>query len=134
MEETHLYDDIIDLPHHVSEKHPQMPLHERAAQFSPFAALTGYGAAVDETARRTDSRIELSDDAIAEIDETLSALRPGDAVRLKYFVPDERKAGGAYVTAEGTVRKLRAQERLIALADGAEIPFDDVVGVERIDR
>ena len=131
MTETHLYDDIIDLPHHVSEKHPPMAMRDRAAQFSPFAALTGYGAAVDETARITDSRIELSDDAIAGINDVLSKLGQGDTVRLEYFVPDHRKAGGTYMISEGRIRSLRTQERVLVLTDGNTIPFEDIIAIEK---
>ena len=93
MEVSHAYDDIIRLPHHVSEKHPQMALSDRAAQFSPFAALTGYEAAVDETARLTDEKIQLSEDRIAAISHLLAALQPGDAVSvyIKSILPEKMK-------------------------------------------
>ena len=99
------YDDIIRLPHHVSRNHPQMPMLDRAAQFAPFAALAGYEAAVAETARRTAERRELSPQKTEELNRRLAALiarlpeRPEATV--EYFVPDERKAGGAYVTVSG---------------------------------
>ena len=99
------YDDIIRLPHHVSQNHPQMSLRDRAAQFAPFAALTGYEAAVGETARLTAERRELDAQEAEELNRRLAALiarlpeRP--EVTVEYFVPDDRKAGGAYVSVTG---------------------------------
>ena len=131
MESSHQYDDIIDLPHHVSAKHPQMSMQERAAQFSPFAALTGYQAAVDETARATDRKIVLSEDRIAAINEALAGLRTNDLISAVFFVADERKTGGAYRSAAGAVRKIDAYAGLLLMADGAEIPFDDILSIEK---
>ena len=102
------YDDIIRLPHHVSQNHPQMSMLDRAAQFAPFAALAGYEAAVGETARLTSERRELDAQEAEELNRRLAALisllpdRP--EATLEYFVPDDRKAGGAYVTVTGRVR------------------------------
>ena len=99
---THRYDDIINLPHHVSQKHAPMARADRAAQFSPFAALTGLDAALRETARLTDQRITLDEYEQAALDETLQAVRDAltkkehPTVEVCYFVPDTRKAGGAY--------------------------------------
>jgi hypothetical protein len=128
------YDDIIHLPHHRSAKYPPMPQADRAAQFSPFAALTGYDAAVKETARLTDRRIELDEDEKAALDETLRALvqridqRP--EVRLTYFRPDEKKDGGAYVTAVGKLKRVDTLTRTLLLEDGRKIPMDSVISVE----
>jgi hypothetical protein len=128
------YDDIIHLPHHRSAKHPPMPQADRAAQFSPFAALTGYDAAVKETARLTDRRIELDEDEKAALDETLRALvqqidqRP--QVRLTYFRPDEKKDGGAYVAAVGKLKRVDTLTRTLLLEDGRKIPMDSVISVE----
>ena len=132
MEISHQYDDIIRLPHHVSTKHPQMSMLDRAAQFSPFAALTGYGDAVDETARLTDQKIELSEDRITAISETLAGLEPDDAVDVIYFMKDTKKAGGAYITTAGTVRKVDAYAGILLLADGTGIPFEDIYSIEKI--
>lgn len=127
------YDDIIHLPHHVSQNHPQMPLRERAAQFAPFAALTGYEAAVGETARQTTERRELDAQEAAELNRRLASLiarlpeRP--EVTIEYFVPDDRKAGGAYVTVTGRVRNISVAERLLVMEDGTEIPMEDVDSV-----
>ena len=121
-------------PHHVSQNHPQMPMLDRAAQFAPFAALTGYEAAVGETARLTAERRELSSQEAAELNHRLAALiarlpeRP--EVTIEYFVPDDRKAGGAYVSVTGVVRHISVAERILILADGTEIPLDDVISIE----
>ena len=129
---TH-YDDIIYLPHHVSRNHPQMPLRERAAQFAPFAALTGYEASVGETARLSVERRELDAQEAEELNRRLVALiarlseRP--EVTIEYFVPDERKSGGAYVTVTGRVRNISVAERLLVMEDGTEIPMEDVDSV-----
>ena len=131
MEISHQYDDIIHLPHHVSAKHPLMPMLDRAAQFSPFAALTGYDDAVDETARLTDQKIELSEDQITAISEALAGLKPGDTVSVVYFVKDARKDGGAYLTVSGTVRKTDAYAGILLLSNGSEIPFDDIFNIEQ---
>lgn len=130
MEISHRYDDIIQLPHHVSTKHLQMSMIDRAAQFSPFAALAGYEAAVEETARLTDHKLELSEDQISTISETLAALRANDAVKAVYFVEDARKAGGAYLTAAGAVRKVDRNAGLLQLEDGTAVPFEDIFSIE----
>ncbi|MCD8005221.1 MAG: hypothetical protein LUE91_06155, partial [Oscillospiraceae bacterium] len=97
---SHDYSDIINLPHHVSATRPHMSMHDRAAQFSPFAALTGYDAAVKETARLTDQRAELDDDMKEKLSERINLLQENlaaaPAVEITYFIPDERKEGGAY--------------------------------------
>ena len=124
------YDDIIGLPHPMSNKHPQMTLIDRAAQFSPFAALTGYEGAVKETARLTDERLELDEyekeilnGKLQLIAERLSE-RP--EAEITYFQPDERKAGGAYVSAAGTVKKLLTHEHIVIMEDGTRIPIEDI--------
>ena len=127
------YDDIIHLPHHVSQNHPQMPLRDRAAQFAPFAALTGYEAAVGETARLTAERRELDAQEAAELNRRLTdlaaRLKDRPEVTIEYFVPDNRKAGGAYVTVAGRVRNISVSERLLVMEDGAAIPMEDVASV-----
>ena len=127
------YDDIIDLPHPTSTKHPRMPVADRAAQFSPFAALTGYEAAVQETARLTDERIELNEDELAALDEKLRTVLAwnGEAplVSITYFQADDRKAGGSYNTAQGYIRKLDELRRVIVMQDGSKIPVDDVLEI-----
>ncbi len=125
------YDDIIHLPHHVSRNHPQMPLRDRAAQFAPFAALTGYEAAVGETARLTAERRELDAQEAAELNRRLTdlaaRLKDRPEVTIEYFVPDERKSGGAYVTETGVVRHISITERVLVMESGTEIPMEDVV-------
>ena len=125
------YDDIIDLPRPKS-KHEPMPMSDRAAQFSPFAALTGYGDAIDETARLTDVRIELSEEERAELDYKQQYLSTLDAptVSVTYFVPDERKSGGAYVTHTGALKRIDEVERAMVFADGTRVDMDEVVGIE----
>ncbi len=128
------YDDIIDLPHHVSETHPPMSRADRAAQFSPFAALTGYDAAVRETARVTERRIELDEGVKAELNARLNRilehLSEHPQVSLTYFVPDEKKSGGAYRTVTGTVRKLDSFAKTLTLTDGTVVPMEEMVHVE----
>lgn len=127
------YDDIIHLPHHVSQNHPQMPLRERAAQFAPFAALTGYEAAVGETARLTAKRRELDAQEAAELNRRLAdlaaRLKDRPKVTIEYFVPDERKAGGAYVTVTGVVRNISVSERLLVMEYGTAISLEDIDSV-----
>ena len=127
------YADIIHLPHHVSQTHPQMPMHDRAAQFAPFAALTGYEAAVGETARLTSERRELDPQEAEELNRRLTELaaRLPDhpEVTVEYFVPDDRKAGGAYVTVTGRVRHISVEEKTLVMEDGAEIPMEDIVSM-----
>lgn len=128
------YDDIINLPHHVSERHPQMPIKDRAAQFSPFAALTGYEGEIKEAARLTDKKIELSEEQCAILDERLCLLEdilPGrPEVTFTYFLPDLRKEGGTYVTVTGQLKKLDRTERNILLTNGLSIPIEDLLQVD----
>ena len=130
----HQYDDIIDLPHHVSATRPQMSMINRAAQFSPFAALTGYDAVIKETGRLTDRRIELSEDTRTDLDRKQQLLSDRLAehpeVSVTYFIPDERKAGGAYVTVTGNVKKLDDLQRIMVLTDGTMIPLDEILELE----
>ena len=124
------YDEIMGLPHHVSTTRPQMPLSDRAAQFAPFAALTGYDAAIKETGRLTDERIELDEEALTALDRKyqllMDTLDDAPEVTIIYFQPDERKAGGQYVSATGTVKKVDTFGRRILLQDGTRIPLDSV--------
>lgn len=129
-----IYRDIIDLPHHVSNKRPQMPRLNRAAQFAPFAALTGYDAAVTETARTTDRRIELDENERQEIDRRLgillARLPEQTDISITYFKPDERKSGGAYISAAGQIKKIDEYERCVVFFDGAVIPICDILCIE----
>ena len=128
------YDDIIDLPHHVSTTRPQMSRLDRAAQFAPFAALTGYGAAIKETARLTDERSELGEYELMELNAGIHMLMERidehPQVEITYFKPDERKDGGAYLTVKSRAKRLNEYERFLLLEDGTEIPFDDIYKIE----
>ena len=128
------YEDIINLPHHISPTRQQMPMSDRAAQFSPFAALTGYDAAIKETGRLTDERIELDEEALTALDMKYQLLMDtfDDApeVTITYFQPDERKAGGKYITATSAVKKVDDFERRITMQNGTKIPMDDVLSID----
>ena len=128
------YDDIINLPHPTSQRHPRIPIRDRAAIFSPFAALSGHGAAIAETARLTERRIELDEDTRAELDRRqailLGHIDEQPEVTITWFQPDERKDGGAYLTATGRLKKFRELERILLLTDGTEIPLQNVVALE----
>lgn len=132
--DEHRYEDIINLPRHVSKTHPPMSRMGRAAQFSPFAALTGYGDAVKKTARLTEDRIELDESRRAVLEERLQILlalkdrKPQASVT--WFQPDGKKAGGRYLTHTGFLRKYDEQERLLVMEDGTRIPLDEVRDVE----
>lgn len=124
------YADIIDLPHHTSDKHPRMSAIARAAQFSPFAALTGYDAAIDETARLTDEKIELDEDSVNDINAKLQYIKDNiddnPEITLEYFVPDEKKSGGAYLTLNDRVRIIDEYERSIVFVSGKRVMIDDI--------
>ena len=128
------YDDIIHLPHPTSERHPRMSRQERAAQFSPFAALTGLGAALQESARMTERRLIPDEYEQAELDKKLQDLRENlprqPAVVITHFVPDDRKEGGSYRRTEGRVRKLLEFERQLVLTDGTTLAIEDILELE----
>ncbi len=128
------YDAIIDHPRHVSAVHPQMSMLSRAAQFSPFAALTGYGDQIAEAARLTDRRIELTEVEEEEIGRKLGAIKREDEVELTWFVPDGRKAGGRYVTERVTVRQVVKPEGKVVLAGGRCIDIEQIIDVEGVDK
>lgn len=128
------YEDMMELPHHVSSKRPQMPMSDRAAQFSPFAALVGYDAAIKEAGRLTDERIEPEEDRLNELNMKFRLIKEHLAdepeVSLSYFEPDERKAGGRYLEISGTVKKIDDFERSLTMKDGTKISVDDILAVE----
>lgn len=131
------YDDIINLPHFVSKKYPQMSMSDRAAQFSPFAALTGYDAEIKETTRLTDRRVELDEDVLDRLNERLYILRKvlddGSVypeVRITYFEKDLRKDGGKYITVSGRVRKIHEYRNVVIFEDGTEIPVHDISDID----
>ncbi len=127
------YDDIINLPHHTSASRPHMSAYDRAAQFSPFAALTGYDAAISEMARLTDKKIELDEYKKADLSERLCMIqdlkdeRP--QVSITYFMPDIKKSGGEYITVTGCVRKIDKHERTVVMQDATRIPIDDILEI-----
>jgi len=129
-----LYDDIINLPHHTSPSRPHMSAYDRAAQFSPFAALTGYGTAITETGRLTDKKIELDEYSKSDLNEKLSKIQDQiDAqpeVLITYFQPDKKKSGGAYITAAGCVKKIDAYERMMVMQDDTKISIDDIFEID----
>ena len=128
------YEDIINLPHPVSKNHPQMPLEDRAAQFAPFAALTGHDAAIKETARVTDERLELSEEAITQLNDQLNRIRDiigtEQRVSITYFVPDGKKSGGAYVTCTGYVKRIEEYEHALVMMDHTVIPMEHISNIE----
>ena len=128
------YDDIIHLPHHVSKTRPQMSMMDRAAQFSPFAALTGYDAAIKETGRLTDEKIELGEETKAVLDRKQRYLSDMISVQpeitVTYFLPDERKSGGTYLSVTGKLKRIDQYARLMLLTDGKKIPLDDIMDIE----
>ena len=131
---SHKYDDIIDLPHPTSTRHPRMAPLDRAAQFAPFAALTGYEDAVTEMARTTESRKELSEDERELLDQKIQLMKSlaGSEItfRFVYFVPDQKKAGGAYVPCCGRIRKIDTDHGMIFLDDGTQIEMGQISSIE----
>ena len=131
---TEDYSDIINLPHHVSKNHPQMPMEARAAQFAPFAALTGYDAVIHETARLTDKQVELEEYDNERLNrifsEIMDSLEEQPVVTVSYFKPDEHKAGGAYVTVTGQLKKIDTYEQLMVMEDGTAIPIGNIMDLQ----
>lgn len=127
------YDDIINLPHYKSKTHPRMSMHQRAAQFSPFAAVTGHDAAVKETERLTDKRIDLDERQKVELDEKLQIisenLGQNPEVKFTYFEPDQKKDGGAYITVSGFIKKIDVYEKKIVLQDGQKIEINQIYDI-----
>lgn len=127
------YEDIINLPHHQSSKHPHMSMIDRASQFSSFAALTGHSEAIKETGRLVDKRMDLSNDIISRLDEQLqlllSKMDEGPTVVLTYFVPDEKKSGGKYITVTGDLKKIDEYDKMIILEDETKIPINEIIEI-----
>lgn len=134
MAERFPYEDIVDLPHHVSRKHPQPTMADRAARFTPFAAITGYEEMVLEEARVTDDRIEMDESSKAALNEKLNMILEfideQPEVSITYFEPDKRKAGGAYVTVTGTVKRIDEYEHLVIMTDGKKINIDEIYNLQ----
>lgn len=126
------YDDIIDQPHHVSNRHPHMTAHDRAAQFAPFAALTGHGAAIAETARLTEEKLELDESQKAVLDQKLVNImhNAGEmTVNVEFFVRDTRKSGGRYESMEGKIKRIDMYRQKMVMDNGMEIPVDDIYDI-----
>lgn len=134
MAERFPYEDIVDLPHHISKKHPQPTMADRAARFAPFAAITGYEEMVLEEARVTDERIEMDESSKAALNEKLNMILEfideQPEVSITYFEPDKRKAGGAYITVTGTVKRIDEYEHLVIMTDGKKINIDDIYNLQ----
>lgn len=128
------YDDILYMPHHVSATRKRMSMLDRAAQFSPFAALTGYDAAIRETGRLTDNAIDLDVDGKAILNEKLQRLsnlqETQPEITVTYFVPDERKSGGAYASVTGKVKKIDPYKQVLLMADGTEVCFERILEID----
>ena len=128
------YRDILEREHPTSPRHPRMPLSDRAAQFAPFAALTGYDDAIDETARLTESEVTLGEDLREELDQKqrylVELLEHSPEVSVTYFVTDDRKAGGAYRTVIGRLSRVDEETRRMHLSDGTQIPLDRILALE----
>ena len=127
------YDDIINLPHHVSKVHPQMSMMNRAAQFAPFAALTGHAAAIEETARLTDEQTELADEDSEALNQKMAYLRETinehPTISITYFEPDRKKAGGAYKTIEGQLQNIDDYSQSIVLKSGDVISLSSILDI-----
>lgn len=126
------YDDIITHSHHESLRHPRMPRIDRAAQFAPFAALTGYDSAIEETARLTEQKSVLSDEAKAEINIRLSQLlssQNAEEASVTYFSHDQRKEGGSYKSCRSTILSVSSKAELV-LGNGLRIPIEDIISIE----
>lgn len=132
--DIHKYDDIINLPHHVSSTRPHMSIEERAAQFSPFAALTGHEDAIKETARQTEREIILDENELEILDEKLKAILSDKSdnknIKVVYYVPDENKNGGKYVECSGRVKKMDEYRHVLVMEDGTEINVGRIADVQ----
>ncbi len=130
------YDEIIHLPHHVSSTRPRMSMIDRAAQFSPFAALVGYDAEIKEAGRLTERKRTLDEDIQAVLSRKqaylLERIAEHPLLSVTFFVPDKKKAGGAYMTMTGNLKKVDEYERMMIFTDGMKIPLDDVAEIESV--
>lgn len=130
------YNDIINLPHFVSKKHPQMSKEARSAQFAPFAALSGYEDAIKETAKLTDNKIELSDEMINIINDKLlfieKNIQDKPLITITYFVPDKRKNGGEYISVTNSIKQIDLINNIIILTNKKKICINDIIGISGI--
>lgn len=127
------YDDIINLPHHVSTNHSNMPIESRAAQFAPFAALTGYDEAIKEVGRYTDERIDIDEELKKILNNKLQIIIDNidikPEVTLTYFIYDDKKVGGKYITITGKVNKIDTNNQYIILTDKTKIPIKEIINI-----
>lgn len=134
MAEKFPYEDIVNLPPHISKKHPQPTMMDRAARFAPFAAITGYEEMVLEEARITEERIDLDEGALTLLNEKLNMIQEfideEPEIKITYFEPDKKKSGGAYVSITGTVKRIDEYEHLVIMTDGKKIRIEDIYGLE----
>ena len=134
MAEKFPYEDIVNLPPHISKKHPQPTMMDRAARFSPFAAITGYEEMVLEEARVTEERIDLDEGALSLLNEKLNMVQEfldeEPEIKITYFEPDKKKSGGAYIDITGTVKRIDEYECLVIMTDGKKIRIEDIYGLE----
>ena len=125
------YSDMLDMPHHVSIRHPRMSMDARAGQFAPFAALSGYGDEIDETIRRTDNKMDIDDGLKEFLNKRLLVIKDNIKIRpvieITYFIPDKKKSGGMYKTILGKVRKIDDYKHIVIMEDKLEIPIDDII-------
>lgn len=128
------YDDMLSLPHPTSRKHPRMSAADRAAQFSPFAALTGYEETIEESGRLTEQPVELWEDARMELDRRqqflLDNARFSPEITVRYFTPDSRKDGGAYVSVQGNLKSVDPVKQVLQLQNGTRIPLDAIIELD----
>ena len=127
------YDDIINLPHHVSQNHRPMPIEARAAQFAPFSALTGYSDALKEKARLTEQKIEIDDELKELLDgklKIINDIKQNPEISFTYFIPDNKKTGGKYITTKGIVKKVNMIKQHILLIDNPKIPINDIIHID----
>lgn len=134
MAEKFPYEDIIDLPPHISKKHPQPTMMDRAARFAPFAAITGYEEMVLEEARVTEERVDLDEGALSLLNEKLNMIQEfideEPEIKITYFEPDKKKSGGAYIDITGTVKRIDEYECLVIMTDGKKIRIEDIYSLE----
>lgn len=132
---TEDFSDIINLPHHQSRRHPQMSMKERAAQFAPFAALTGYGSAISEVARLTEEQVPLGDDDNDRLNRLVThiadRISEHPSVTIVYFKPDSRKRGGSYETITGRLKRIDDYEQQLVMLDGTAIPFENIMDISQ---
>lgn len=137
---NHALDDIIRLPHPTSRKHPRMSMEERAAQFAPFAALTGFGGVIRETGRLTDKQVELGESDQVELERVLTFLDSQEEehpmIKVTYFLPDTYKEGGTYVTVTGHLKRIDQVEGALLLWEGVRVPIQDIrsVGIDGLSQ